>query len=198
MSRPCGFGTVTTMSSRTMNWCRPPEKGPSNPRVRRPWMSLRRGTGPHAASAGLLDSHDRLSEGGRLALAPPGPGPTPPRPRPADPGRPRGTRRLRAHHEDVEPRCRTSRRGASRTVPREAVLCGWGITEEGRKVLLHLAPGTEGGHGERYGLLRPRWTPENRPVVDGSKPASGVVSAPSTTLVPHWSPSAQERVVFRV
>src|SRR5262249_41754526 len=47
MSPPCGFGTVSTMSSRTMNWCRPPEKGPSNPRVRRPWMSFRRGTGPH-------------------------------------------------------------------------------------------------------------------------------------------------------
>jgi putative transposase len=26
-------------------------------------------------------------------------------------------------------------------MPREAVLCAWGITEEGRKVLLHLAPG---------------------------------------------------------
>jgi transposase-like protein len=28
-------------------------------------------------------------------------------------------------------------------MPREAVLCAWGITEEGRKVLLHLAPGTK-------------------------------------------------------
>ena len=28
-------------------------------------------------------------------------------------------------------------------LPREAVLCAWGITEEGRKVLLHLAPGTK-------------------------------------------------------
>src|SRR4029450_3271023 len=27
-------------------------------------------------------------------------------------------------------------------LPREAVLCAWGITEDGRKVLLHLAPGT--------------------------------------------------------
>jgi transposase-like protein len=27
--------------------------------------------------------------------------------------------------------------------PREAVLCAWGITEDGRKVLLHLAPGTK-------------------------------------------------------
>ena len=27
--------------------------------------------------------------------------------------------------------------------PREAVLCAWGITAEGRKVLLHLAPGTK-------------------------------------------------------
>jgi transposase-like protein len=26
-------------------------------------------------------------------------------------------------------------------MPREAVLCAWGITEEGRQVLLHLAPG---------------------------------------------------------
>jgi hypothetical protein len=25
MSRPCGFGMVTTTSPRTMNWCRPPE-----------------------------------------------------------------------------------------------------------------------------------------------------------------------------
>ena len=38
-------------------------------------------------------------------------------------------------------------------MPREAVLCAWGITEEGRKVLLH-GPGHEGGHGELYGLLR--------------------------------------------
>ena len=28
-------------------------------------------------------------------------------------------------------------------LPREAVLCAWGITEEGQKVLLHLAPGTK-------------------------------------------------------
>jgi len=28
-------------------------------------------------------------------------------------------------------------------LPREAVLCAWGITEDGRKVLLHLAPGTK-------------------------------------------------------
>lgn len=28
-------------------------------------------------------------------------------------------------------------------MPREAVLCAWGITEDGRKVLLHLAPGTK-------------------------------------------------------
>src|SRR5207247_9146907 len=28
-------------------------------------------------------------------------------------------------------------------LPREAVLCAWGITEDGRKVLLHLAPSTK-------------------------------------------------------
>ncbi len=28
-------------------------------------------------------------------------------------------------------------------MPREAVLCAWGITEDGRQVLLHLAPGTK-------------------------------------------------------
>lgn len=28
-------------------------------------------------------------------------------------------------------------------LPREAVLCAWGITDDGRKVLLHLAPGTK-------------------------------------------------------
>jgi putative transposase len=28
-------------------------------------------------------------------------------------------------------------------LPREAVLCAWGITQDGRKVLLHLAPGTK-------------------------------------------------------
>jgi putative transposase len=28
-------------------------------------------------------------------------------------------------------------------MPREAVLCAWGITEDGQKVLLHLAPGTK-------------------------------------------------------
>jgi hypothetical protein len=39
--------------------------------------------------------------------------------------------------------------------------------------------------------LKPRWTPENRPVVDGSKPASGV-SAPSTRVLPHRSHGAQE------
>jgi hypothetical protein len=28
-------------------------------------------------------------------------------------------------------------------MPREAVLCAWGITQDGQKVLLHLAPGTK-------------------------------------------------------
>src|ERR1044071_4512741 len=28
-------------------------------------------------------------------------------------------------------------------LPREVVLCAWGITEDGQKVLLHLAPGTK-------------------------------------------------------
>src|SRR4029434_6261530 len=28
-------------------------------------------------------------------------------------------------------------------LPREAVLCAWGITDDGQKVLLHLAPGTK-------------------------------------------------------
>ena len=28
-------------------------------------------------------------------------------------------------------------------LPREAVVCAWGITEDGRKVLLHLAPSTK-------------------------------------------------------
>jgi hypothetical protein len=31
--------------------------------------------------------------------------------------------------------------------------------------------------------LKPRWTPENRPVVDGAKPASGS-AAPSTSVLP--------------
>jgi hypothetical protein len=44
----------------------------------------------------------------------------------------------------------------------------------------------------RAGAARPRWTPENRPVVDRSKPASGV-SAPSTRVLPHRSLGAQER-----
>jgi transposase-like protein len=39
-------------------------------------------------------------------------------------------------------------------LPREAVLCAWGITEEGQKVLLHLAPGTQVRHRELHGLLR--------------------------------------------
>ncbi len=29
------------------------------------------------------------------------------------------------------------------SLPREAVHCAWGITEDGRKVLLRLAPGTK-------------------------------------------------------
>src|SRR5437660_9458891 len=33
--------------------------------------------------------------------------------------------------------------GSMPGLPREAVLCAWGITEDGRKVLLHLAPGTK-------------------------------------------------------
>ncbi|PYO54527.1 MAG: hypothetical protein DMD84_02400 [Candidatus Rokuibacteriota bacterium] len=38
---------------------------------------------------------------------------------------------------------RPSRRRDDAGLPREAVLCAWGITEDGRKVLLHLAPGTK-------------------------------------------------------
>ena len=48
MSWPCGFGIVRTRSPRTMNWCFPPEKGPPKPRARNPWISDRRGIGPHA------------------------------------------------------------------------------------------------------------------------------------------------------
>jgi processive 1,2-diacylglycerol beta-glucosyltransferase len=44
--------------------------------------------------------------------------------------------------------------------------------------------------------LEPRWTPENRPVVDGSKPASGA-STPSTRVLPHRSLRAQERRRWR-
>jgi len=45
---------------------------------------------------------------------------------------------------------------------REAVLCAWGITDDGRKVLLHLAPGTKedtaslGITGRTRGLIGPR------------------------------------------
>jgi hypothetical protein len=45
----------------------------------------------------------------------------------------------------------------------------------------------------------PRWTPENRPVVDGAKPASGS-AAPSTSLLPRSLPfeqAAQCQEAFR-
>ncbi|TMB40424.1 MAG: hypothetical protein E6J55_21510 [Deltaproteobacteria bacterium] len=36
---------------------------------------------------------------------------------------------------------------------REAVLCAWGIDQEGKKVLLALKPGDQRGHGELPGVL---------------------------------------------
>jgi hypothetical protein len=43
--------------------------------------------------------------------------------------------------------------------PREAMLCAWGITDDGRKVLLHLAPGTKGDTASCTAFFRPRhWT----------------------------------------
>ena len=64
----------------------------------------------------------------------------------ADPGSERVRGRL--------PLRRWGRRAAARRdAARGGALC-WGITEDGRKVLLHLAPGHEGGHGELHGVLR--------------------------------------------
>jgi putative transposase len=39
-------------------------------------------------------------------------------------------------------------------LPREAVRCVWGITEDGQKVLLHLAPGTKEDAAQLHRLLR--------------------------------------------
>ena len=47
MSPLWGFGTVRTMSRRTMNSWRPPEYGPTNPRRLSDAMSFLRLTGPH-------------------------------------------------------------------------------------------------------------------------------------------------------
>ena len=41
-------------------------------------------------------------------------------------------------------------------LPREAVLCAWGITEDGRKVLLHLAPVASRKAASTSRVLRPR------------------------------------------
>ena len=58
-------------------------------------------------------------------------------------------------------------------MPREAVLCAWGITDDGQKVLLHLAPGTKEDTDsctaffqdlKRRGLADPCWSsPTARP-----------------------------------
>ena len=42
--------------------------------------------------------------------------------------------------------------------PREAVLAAWGVLADGHKVLLHFAPGEQGGHGELPRVL-PRPAP---------------------------------------
>ena len=68
-------------------------------------------------------------------------------------------------------------------MPREAVLCAWGITEEGQKVLLHLAPGTKEDTAsctaffqdlKRRGLVDPLLV-----VTDG---AAGLIRAAETCL----------------
>src|SRR6266436_3773263 len=49
--------------------------------------------------------------------------------------------------------------------------------------LLWILPLVAGLAARKWPKLEPRWTPENRPVVDGGKPASGR-AAPSTSVVP--------------
>ena len=76
-------------------------------------------------------------------------------------------------------------------LPREAVLCAWGITEDGRKVLLHLAPGTKEDTAsctaffedlKRRGLADPLLA-----VTDG---APGLIRAVETLLSPGGCASA--------
>src|SRR5207253_2301007 len=58
---------------------------------------------------------------------------------------PRGPSSMASRKSPIGPgRLRPVCEPASRAgLPREAVLCAWGITDDGQKVLLHLAPGTK-------------------------------------------------------
>ena len=63
-------------------------------------------------------------------------------------------------------------------LPREAVLCAWGITDNGQKVLLHLAPGTKEDTAsckEFFQDLRRRGLPD--PLLVVSDGAPGVIRA---------------------
>src|SRR5262249_4432121 len=66
-------------------------------------------------------------------------------------------------------------------MPREAVLCAWAITEEGRKVLRHLAPGTNEAAASTtpfFEDLKRRGLPDPlRVVTDG---AAGLIRAVET------------------
>jgi hypothetical protein len=53
-------------------------------------------------------------------------------------------------------------------LPREAVLCAWGITKDGRKVLLQLAPGTK----ETLRWLRASYALST---IDGARRASALI-----------------------
>ena len=66
-------------------------------------------------------------------------------------------------------------------LPREAVLCAWGITEDGRKVLLHLAPGTKEDTASCTGFfedLKRRGLPDPLLVVTDGAP--GLIRAVET------------------
>src|SRR5256885_7193141 len=66
-------------------------------------------------------------------------------------------------------------------LPREAVLRAWGITEDGRKGLLHLAPGTQEDTASCTALFE---DPQRRgladPLLPGTDGAPGRIPAPRT------------------
>jgi Transposase, Mutator family len=77
-------------------------------------------------------------------------------------------------------------------LPREAVLCAWGLTDDGRKVLLHLAPGTKEDTAsctaffedlKRRGLADPLLV-----VTDGAPGCGDVLSAGSAPALPGAPP----------
>jgi hypothetical protein len=70
MSASCGLGTRTVDSPRTMNWCLPPEYGPSKPRLWRVRISIRRLTGPNGGTLAHLPNLNRPTVNRRNSKVP--------------------------------------------------------------------------------------------------------------------------------